>query len=78
MDNYNELFYLIFQPIIEIKKDKSVDIVEYEVLLRSYENDRFPNQAFNDLLVVPEKHRKFMAWYAEKINDILKDATCKF
>lgn len=73
MDNYNELFYLIFQPIIEIKKDKSVDIVEYEVLLRSYENNRFPNQAFNDLLVVPEKHRLFMAWYAEKINDILKE-----
>ena len=71
MDNYNELFYLIFQPIVEIKKDKSVDIVEYEVLLRSYENDRFPNQAFNDLLVVPEKHKLFMDWYAEKINDIL-------
>lgn len=71
MDNYNELFYLVFQPIIEIKKDESIDIVEYEVLLRSYENDRFPNQAFNDLLMVPDKHKLFMSWYAEKINDIL-------
>lgn len=71
MDNYNELFYLIFQPIIEIKKDKSVDIVEYEVLLRSYENDCFPNLAFNELLVVPEKHKLFMDWYAEKITEIL-------
>ena len=65
MDNYNELFYLVFQPIIEIKKDESIDIVEYEVLLRSYENDRFPNQAFNDLLMVPDKHKLFMSWYAE-------------
>lgn len=71
MYDYDKIFYLIFQPIIELKNNKTVDISEYEVLLRSYDDHNFPNQEFNEILIETEKHKLFMAWYAEKINSIL-------
>lgn len=71
MYNYNKLFYLILQPIIELENNEKLDILEYEVLLRSYDNNRFPNQEFNKILMETKQHELFMAWYAEKINAIL-------
>lgn len=71
MYNYNKLFYLIFQPIIEIKNNKQLDVSEYEVLLRAYDDNRFPDKEFNKILMETKQHELFMTWYAEKINAVL-------
>ena len=71
MQDYNDLFYLIYQPIVNIKNNGTLEILEYEVLLRSQDKRRFPNKEFNEILFSPEKHQMFMKWYFEKLNDIL-------
>ena len=71
MQDYNDLFYLIYQPIVNIKNNGTLEILEYEVLLRSQDKRRFPNKEFNEILSSPEKHQMFMKWYFEKLNDIL-------
>lgn len=71
MQDYNDFFYLIYQPIVNIKNNGTIEILEYEVLLRSQDKRRFPNKEFNEILSSPVKHQMFMKWYFEKINDIL-------
>ena len=38
MQDYNDLFYLIYQPIVNIKNNGTLEILEYEVLLRSQDS----------------------------------------
>lgn len=63
----DELFYLIYQPIVYVSEDLSHRTQEYEVLLRSKKTDRFPASEFYQFIQTGTLYSEFMDWYTETL-----------
>lgn len=63
----DQLFYLIYQPIVRIIKDGEFESNEYEVLLRSKITHKFPENEFNEIIQSDEVNGQFLDWYGKKI-----------
>lgn len=67
----DELFYLIYQPIVYVSQDLTHQTQEYEVLLRSKETKRFPVAEFNRFIETGTLYPDFMEWYTQTLYEKL-------
>ena len=71
MNDMNNRFYLVYQPIIKyIDREKHI-INDYEVLLRSKQTHQFPVSEFDELISSEEKNAQFLTWYVQKIEEAM-------
>lgn len=64
-------FYLVFQPIMEVLSETESDLYAYEVLLRSRETGRFPNDLFSEFIEEESSNQLLMNWYEQELKHYL-------
>ncbi|MFT8556119.1 EAL domain-containing protein [Liquorilactobacillus hordei] len=66
-------FYLVCQPIIRIQTNELIEsVVDYEVLIRSRRNDRFPFDAFRKLIEYEGYNDIFIEWFEKEFRYLLQ------
>lgn len=75
VDGVNDLglFYMVCQPIFRVQTNKLIkEVVDYEILIRSKRDNRFPYGAFNRLIESELCNEKLISWFENSLNDILE------
>lgn len=65
-----ESFYLIFQPIIHILSNSEYEMARFEILLRSREDDCYPEKLINTYIKSEESNKIFLEWYADQVTKL--------
>ncbi|MDK2780202.1 MAG: hypothetical protein PWP61_499 [Trichococcus sp.] len=80
MDNIQERlddFFIVCQPIVCCSDTTSVD--RYEVLLRSKQHNRFPEESFLWMIEEDDRNRKLMSYYHSALTKMIcNDSHAKF
>lgn len=66
-----EQFYFVFQPIMKVFSETESEVFAYEVLLRSKETKRFPENLFSLLIQEESTNRILMEWYEKELEKYL-------
>ncbi|MFT8823919.1 MAG: EAL domain-containing protein [Liquorilactobacillus mali] len=65
-------FYLVCQPIVKVHANSLLkSIVDYEVLIRSRKNDRFPFDAFRKLIECEAYNDVLIEWFEWEFKNLL-------
>lgn len=71
--------YLVYQPIVHRITTRETEMTEYEVLLRTKRNHRYPGDFMDFLISSENRNRQLMEWYSEEMIRILhKQPTYRF
>ncbi|MBZ6527524.1 EAL domain-containing protein [Aerococcaceae bacterium DSM 111021] len=60
-------FYLEFQPIIHVLPEGKYDMTHFEVLLRSRQNHRYPEDLLDFYISCEERNHLLVDWYAGQL-----------
>lgn len=72
MNEFDERFYLIYQPIVRFTSETKYEVNEYEVLLRSKKTDRFPVEDFQQIIHSDQLNKAFFDWYGGNLIEKIK------
>ncbi|MFT8477065.1 MAG: EAL domain-containing protein [Liquorilactobacillus sp.] len=66
-------FYLVCQPIIRIRSSQLIEsVADYEVLIRSKRDNKFPFNAFRKLIECEAYNNVFIEWFEKEFNYLLQ------
>lgn len=60
-------FYLDFQPIVHVLAEGKCDMTHFEVLLRSRQDHRYPEDLLNFYITSEDKNHLLVDWYASQL-----------
>lgn len=64
--------YLVYQPIVHRLSKERHDMTEFEVLLRSRRDDRYPAEFMDFLLASEARNSQLMTWYSGQMQRVLR------
>ena len=71
--------YLVYQPIVRRITTRETEMTEFEVLLRTKRNHRYPGDFMDFLISSENRNRQLLEWYSEEmIRIIQKHPTYRF
>ncbi|MDN7145049.1 EAL domain-containing protein [Liquorilactobacillus mali] len=66
-------FYLVCQPIVRIQANQLIEsVADYEVLIRSRRNDKFPFETFRKLIESETYNDIFIKWFEKEFRYLLQ------